>query len=56
MTVESINDPTNKISNALRYITATAQEYFLDPIFMVNFLIVNLCFIKFIIACSSFTL
>jgi hypothetical protein len=39
MTIESINDPNNKISNALRYVTSTAQEYFLDPIYMVFFYI-----------------
>jgi hypothetical protein len=39
MTIESINDPNNKISNALRYITSAAQEYFLDPIYLVIFYI-----------------
>ena len=35
MTLESINDPDNKLSNHLRFITKTIHEKFFDPTYMV---------------------
>ena len=46
MSLESLNDPNNKISHYLRYILKEAHKTFLDPLFLVilfiNFSIINI--------------